>query len=91
MLSSYGTYRGAVIASIHKIVISDAYRGELFGILLGITALQVICSRHDVNKGSATLVCDGASALRSAQDHNISHPIDKVNADLWKLIVTMRN
>ena len=35
--------------------------------------------------------CDGASYLRSKQDHNISYPIDKVNADLWKCIMTMRD
>ena len=88
---AYGTYRGSGIAQGHKIRTSDAYRRELFGIFLGITALREIFSRQDVKKVSATMGYDGASALRSAQYHNSSHPIHKSNAALRKGIMTMRD
>ena len=65
-----------------KIGTSDIYMEELFGILLGINTLQAICPRHNVKKLFSTIGCGGYLAVRSAQDNNISHPIDTANADL---------
>ena len=90
MPHAYGTCIESGIVPRHEIGTSDAYRGELFGILLGLTALQAICPRHNIKKQSATIGFVRASSLRSAQYCNISHPIDKANAELRKVIVAMR-
>ena len=74
----------------HEIGTSDAYRGELFRILLGLTALRTILSCHDVKKGWMIIGCNGSPPMRSAQDHNRYHPIEKSNANLQKGIMTMR-
>ena len=90
LFNAFGTYRRAVIAPRHKIRTQDTDRGELFGVLLRLTALRYICSRHDVNEGSASIRFDEASYLSISQEHNIYHPIDKYNSGLQKIIMSIR-
>ena len=60
-------------------------------ILSGINLLLEICKLHSIKSGSITIGCDRASALKVAQDHHDSHPINKAKYNIRKEILRIEN
>ena len=60
------------------------------GILAVLAIILEVCIKYDITKVSATIRCDLASDLRSYQDPHRYQPIDKANANLRKIIMSIR-
>ena len=79
------------IAQLYEKDSSDAYHGELNGILYFLMGILYICTKQNVKNVLAVVVCGGALVLMISQYHHESHYIDKENLYLRKGIMQIWN